>query len=314
MPDGGGDSTQTTEFSSRSSRAPWGPLQEDILDFMGSARESFEDTPEFFPGQTFVPMDPRTRDALEMAEARARGGSPLIGQASDVLSGAMGEDYLHGGAGYIDDITQAAARTVLPGIMGGFDLSGREGSPAMAEAVSRGLGTAVAPYAANLYSDAARRQLTAAGMAPGISEAGYTDAARLADIGGVYEDYERQELADAMARHQFGEDVDYQQLMRYFPFLSHPWGEEGTSSGTQTTTTSGGGPGMFEQLAGGALGLAGLGLQAAGPMGPWGNFGAFAPKQTPGISGAGTAIAGRVPLGGTGFSAGAAPFLMNMFM
>ena len=313
MPDGGGDSTQTSEFSTQSSRAPWEPVQQDILDFLGQARGEYENPPEFFPGETYVPMDPRTQEALTGAEERARAGSPLVGQASDVLSGMMGEGYQDAGRGYLNDVTQAAANTVLPGMIAGFQAGGRSDSPAMARAVSQGLGTAVAPYAANLYNQAENRRMSAAGMAPGMADAQYADLTRLADIGGVYEDYDRQELADEMARHQFGENVGYNQLARYFPFLAHPWGEEGTSSGTQTTTTSGGGPGVFEQVAGGLLGAAGLGLQAAGPFGPFGASGAFgaASPQMPGISGAGTAIGGRGGLGG-GFNAGVAPFLMSM--
>ncbi len=47
-------------------------------------------SPSFFPGQTYVDPSTQTIDALQMAETRARGGSPLIRSAQDVTAAQMG--------------------------------------------------------------------------------------------------------------------------------------------------------------------------------------------------------------------------------
>ena len=45
------------------------------------------DSPEYYGDDTYVPASSQTTNALQMAEARARAGSPMIGQAQNTISG-----------------------------------------------------------------------------------------------------------------------------------------------------------------------------------------------------------------------------------
>ena len=64
-------------------------------------------TPSFYPSKTYVPSSESTLEGLRQAESRALRGSPLIGQAQDVVTSQMG--YTSPYAKQIQDLGISAA-------------------------------------------------------------------------------------------------------------------------------------------------------------------------------------------------------------
>ena len=79
---GGGGGSQTTTQNIDPAILPY------ITYGLDEAKGLYEqDAPNYYPDDTYVPASTQTTNAMQMAEARARAGSPLIGQAQDTISG-----------------------------------------------------------------------------------------------------------------------------------------------------------------------------------------------------------------------------------
>ncbi len=230
---GGGDKQETkTE--------PWSGVQPYLGRGYQAAEADILDRPqEFFPGQTYVDYSPETEQALALQTARA-GANPLLSQAQDYTSGVLAGDYL-GQNPYFDQLSDSVLSNVMPQVSSQFGgASGRFGSPAMAEALGRGVSRGMAPYLFQEYGAERGRQQQAAGMAPGMAQADYFDISQLGRVGAAREDLERLALQDEMARFQFGQQEPTQRLRDYMGILSGSSPLLG-GAGTMTASAPGGG-------------------------------------------------------------------------
>ncbi len=246
---GGGDKQETkTE--------PWSGIQPYLVPgYQAAQSEILERPQEFFPGQTYVDYAPETEQALALQTARA-GSNPLLGQAQDYTSGVLAGDYL-GQNPYMSQLQDSVLSSVMPQVASQFGgAEGRFGSPAMAEALGRGVSRGMAPYLFQEYGAERGRQQQAAGMAPGMAQADYFDIGQLGRVGAARESLDRAALQDEMARFQFGQQEPTQRLQNYMGIL----GGSGPLIGGSGTTTAGGGGGFSPAgAAGGAAGGAALG-------------------------------------------------------
>ena len=122
------------------------------------------DSPEYYGGDTYVPASAQTTDALAMAEAKARAGSPLLGAAETQGLSTINGDRLSAGNPYFSAMMSNAAAPVVREFndaMGNISsksaLSGRYGSGAQARLegdASRNLAESLAAKSAELaYSN-----------------------------------------------------------------------------------------------------------------------------------------------------------------
>jgi hypothetical protein len=102
MGGGGGSQSSTTTTSIDPSIKPY------VEYGLEEAKRLYQSgTPSFYPGKTYVTPSESTQEGLRRAETRALRGSPLIGQAQDVVTSQMG--YTSPQAKLIQDLGMSAA-------------------------------------------------------------------------------------------------------------------------------------------------------------------------------------------------------------
>ena len=208
------------------------------------------DSPNYYGGDTYVPASTQTSDALAMAEAKARAGSPLLPAAESQALSTISGDRLSAGNPYFSAMMANAAAPVVREFndaMGNISsksaMSGRYGSNAQARMesdASRNLAESLAAKSAELaysnYGAERARQDAAIASAGSLVGQGYSDINQLAQIGKTQEDYARQKLESDIQRFEFNENKDYNKLESY---LSAAYGAPAPIN--QTSTSSGGG-------------------------------------------------------------------------
>ena len=248
---GGGDKQETVS-------EPWSGIQPYLgRGYRAAQAEVLQRPQEFFPGQTYVEYSPETEQALAAQTARATGGNPLLGLAQQQTGATLAGEYL-GQNPYLDQLQESVMSTVMPGVDTQFNLaSGRFGSPAHAEALSRGVTRGMAPYLFGEYGAERGRQQAAAGMAPSMAREDYFDISQLGRVGTAREDLERLALQDEIARFQFAQQEPTQRVQDYMGILSGSAPLVG-GAGQVTASAPGGGLNPMGAL-GGAAGGAALG-------------------------------------------------------
>ena len=219
---------QTTTQTSQ----PWGPQQSHLTAIFKRAKEQAD-----IPG--FVEPDPRSIEALEMGEARARAGSPVMRQMQEQLRSTLAGEQLYGGPAFTRAV-EAAQRQVIPQVQSQFARAGRGGSGLSHRAMTEALGDVFAKQ----FAQERQNQLRAMLFAPQAAEADYADIARLGAIGSEREAIEQQRLQDPRAR-----------LREYLAMVSGGYGGETTQTIPIPRRQSGGVQGAL----GGALSGAQLG-------------------------------------------------------
>jgi hypothetical protein len=208
------------------------------------------DSPNYYGGDTYVPASTQTSDALSMAEAKARAGSPLLPAAESQALSTISGDRLSAGNPYFSAMMANAAAPVVREFndaMGNISsksaMSGRYGSNAQARMeadASRNLAESLAAKSAELaysnYGAERARQDAAIASAGNLVGQGYSDINQLAQIGKTQEDYARQKLESDIQRFEFNENKDYNKLESY---LSAAYGAPAPVN--QTSVSSGGG-------------------------------------------------------------------------
>ncbi len=227
---GGGGQKQET------SSEPWWGIQDPLLSGYRRAGEEVLNRPqEFFPGQTYVGYSPETEQALALQAERA-GANPLLGQAQDYTSATLAGDYLNQNP-YLDQLQESVMSSVMPQVAGQFGgASGRFGSPAMAEALGRGVSRGMAPFLFQEYGAERGRQQQAAQMAPGLAREDYYDIGQLGQVGSMRENLERQALQDEINRWNFAQAEPVQRLQNYMGMISGSAPLIGGAGTTQATT------------------------------------------------------------------------------
>jgi hypothetical protein len=211
---GGGGGTQETKTEISPEFKPY------ITYSLGEAQRLYKAMPGA-PETLAVSPSAATQQALQMAQERAIGGSPLLraGQAEQLatiegrgvnpfLGGALEQANRLAGERYTQDIQNLQSQA---------SSAGRYGSAAMGQQAGRSqdiFARALAEQGGQLaYSSAEAeraRQMAAAQAAPQMSAADYADLQRLLQVGQAREGYEQQAIQGRLA----AQDIPMQRLQR----------------------------------------------------------------------------------------------------
>jgi len=205
--------------------------------------------PDYYPGQTYVDPSAQTTQALNLAQARATAGSPLVNAAQRQQQNVIQGNYL-GANPFLNQAMSGAASAAtqayndaIQNTRSGAAGSGRYGSAAMFDQTSRAqqnLANALAQEAGRLmyqnYGAERGYQQQAVQQAPAMAMADYADINQLALTGQTYEDYAKDKLNADIARFEYGQNLPYAKLESY---LAGAYGAPTPMN--QTTTQSGGG-------------------------------------------------------------------------
>lgn len=246
MGGGGGSKNQTVTQTNQ----PPAYLEPYIKDAAAQAQNIYNtNKTQFFPGQTFVGMDPATSQALGLTQERALAGSPVVGQAQDLAQQTLRGDFLNANPyadAQFDQIGSAIRRNLNSGAAAGG--AGYADSGAFANAQADQIGRAATQFYGQNYANERQLQQGAIGMAPGLAQQDYLDTQALAGVGARNEAQAQAELQDQMSRHYAQYDLPRQDLANLVSAL------QGTAfGGTSTQTGPGSGSSTGTQLLGGGL-------------------------------------------------------------
>ena len=200
-------------------------------------------TPSFFPGQTYVSPSEATQQALQMAQARATAGSPLVRAAQDeqlaTIQGRGVNPFLEGALAGVNRQAQQAYTEGVQGLQSKASSMGRYGSSAMGQQAGR----AQDIFAQNLTESAGKlaygsaeaeraRQVAASTAAPGMAAADYGDIQKLLTVGQAGEQYKSAEIQDAINRYNFEQNLPQMKLQQFASLIS------GVPSGSTTTQSA----------------------------------------------------------------------------
>ena len=201
------------------------------------------DTPQYYPGQTYVAPSQQTQAALSAAQQRATMGNPLTPAAQQQALGTIQGNYLGGNPffeGAFKGATagaQTAYQDATQTALSNASRAGRYGSNAMGTALDRAGGTfanaltnTAGALAYQNYDTERGRQQAMIGAAPGLASADYTDINQLLQTGQAAESYQEAAMADAVNRYNFAQQAPYQKLQSYLS------GAYGAPSGMQQVT------------------------------------------------------------------------------
>lgn len=204
------------------------------------------DSPQFFPGQTYVSPSDATNQALQMAQQRATAGSPLVQAAQqqqlETIQGRGVNPFLQGALSAAYQPTVEAAQEATRGLQSQASSAGRYGSAAMgqvaerqAAGLGRGLGNSLSNLAYQSSEAEAGRQAAAATNAPQMAQSDYFDIQALLKAGQGGEQYQQAALQDAMNRFNYEQNLPGQKLQQFTNLFSQ------APAGTTSTTTQSGG-------------------------------------------------------------------------
>ena len=221
------------------------------------------ETPEYFPGQTYVGPSAQTQQALTAAQQRAVMGSPLLPAAQQQAYNTIQGQYLGGNQffeGAFKPAAQAAQQTYFDAMQqaqSNASRAGRYGSGAMMNMqeqaggkFAQSLANTAGQLAYQNYEAERARQQAMLGAAPALAAADYGDIERLMQAGQTAEDYQQAALQDAINRFNFQQGLPSNQLNQYLNAVY------GSPQGRVTSTP------IYSSRAGGALG----GALAGGSM------------------------------------------------
>lgn len=206
------------------------------------------ESPQFFPGQTYVSPSEQTQQALQMAQQRAIQGSPLTGAAqAETLATIQGRGVNPFLAGALEQTNRLAGEQFnrnIQNLQSSAASAGRYGSNAMGQQAGQAqdiFARALAEQGGQLAYNSAEaeraRQMAAVGAAPQMAQADYADIQRLLSVGGAREAQSAAELQDAMNRFNFQQNLPQMKLQQYANlYSSAPQG----STTVQTATPTGG--------------------------------------------------------------------------
>ena len=250
---GSSNDTQKTTTSQNSVSEPWKEQIPYLKYGMGEAARLYQQPgPTYYPGSTVAPFSAEQNQAFGMGTNRALQGNQSMKMAEGFGQDVMGGKYLNSDP-YQDQVFQNIQSKVMPGVNSNFMGSGRYGSGLHADTMTRALTEAYAPYASQNYQMGLDRMGQAASMAPMFAANDYTDLAALESIGQQKQQLGQQELNDATQRWDYYQQLPYNKLGQFLNNTGGSYG--GTVTGTTKTPSTQ--PSMFQQIAGGGLGLLG---------------------------------------------------------
>lgn len=226
------------------------------------------ETPQYYPGQTFVGPSAQTQSALTAAQQRAVMGSPLLPAAQQQAFNTIQGQYLGGNPffqGAFQPAAQAAQQTYFDALQqarSNASRAGRYGSEAALGLEQRAggqfaqtLANTAGQLAFQNYEAERARQQAMLGAAPGLAAADYGDIERLMQAGQTAEGYQQAALQADINRFNFMQGLPQNQLNQYLAAVY------GSPRGSVQTTP------VYTNRAAGALGGAATGYQIGGPYG-----------------------------------------------
>ena len=211
------------------SNAPPSYIEGPLKDAINTAVDIGGKPLQYYPNQTYVDFSPTTMGAIEMGEARAEGGSPLVSSAQDFTNTAIGGGFTNPAANMLMSTAQgdflsgnnpylsAAMQPAIDQVQGQFSQFGRLGSGANMSAMT----SALAPVYAQNYATERQNQLAAqnaigdlaqqdfanrigaAAMAPTLAAQDYTDIGQLLNFGAMREAKTGEALASDIDKFNF---------------------------------------------------------------------------------------------------------------
>lgn len=241
MGGGGGGQNQT-----QTSRTEIDPAFRPYITYtLGEAQRLYQGMPSAPQTLAAAPSE-ATQQALQMAQQRAIGGSPLLraGQAEQLatIQGRGVNQFLGGALEQANRLAGERYTQNIQDLQSQASSAGRYGSSAMGQQAGRAqdiFARALAEQGGQLaYSSAEAeraRQVAAAQAAPQMSAADYADLQRLLQVGQAREGYEQQAIQGRLA----AQDLPLQRLQRAAQVV---YGAplETRSESTSTSTPSGG--------------------------------------------------------------------------
>lgn len=248
---------------------------------MGEASRLYDSPgPIFFPGSTVA--DFRPAETLGMNFLQDTAGQQAAfneTQIAPALGTALTAYRVHENPvvqgmvqGATQPIIQNLREQVLPGIKSGAVASGTQGGSRQAMAESMAMERAAQQAmntGAGIYGQAYGQGLSSLGqalsLAPSLQQSAYTPGMILSGVGEKERSLEQSRIDEAVARHQYEQNLPYQKLMEYANLIKNPFGGQQISE---------------VQAEGGGLGQA-IGAGLTGGAALWDLIRRFFPQPTP---------------------------------
>jgi hypothetical protein len=229
----------TTQQSSTSTSQPWDVQQPYLKQGFDAAQKIYNAPgPAYYPNSTVAPMTASQNTAQTM-------GSNLAGGSQGYQAAKAANLGLLGGAGG-DAVFQNIKSHVLPTVASQFEGSGRYGpNDSFATASTRALTDAYAPFAAS-------QMQSAIGNAQNFNQQDWGNVQNLNQLGQQQQQQGQLETNDAVQRYNYNTQLPQLRLNQFMQNVGGNWGN--TTTATQPVYQ----PGLFSQLLGGGLGIAGL--------------------------------------------------------
>lgn len=252
-----GGSSNDTEKSTTSSNSVSEPWKEQIpylkYGMNEAARLYQQPGPQYYPGSQVAPFSAEQNQAFGLGSQRALQGNQSMKMAEGYGQDVMSGKYLNNP--YQDEVFNNIKSQVMPAVNSNFMGSGRYGSSLHGDTMTRALTESYAPYASQNWQQGLDRMGQAASMAPMFAANDYTDLGALEAIGQQKQQLGQNELNDAVSRWDYYNQLPYNKLGQFINNIGGNYGGTVVGSSTQKVPTNQ--PSMFQQIAGGGLGLLG---------------------------------------------------------
>lgn len=245
---GGGQSQ-----SSKTTTEPWAQQKPYLEHGMSEAARLYHQGPaQYYPGQTYTNMSDATQAGLAGQVATAMDGNAVVNNAAGNVADTTAGKYLSPESNpYLagtfraaaDDLNRQFTDTTMPAL--GAMFGGDAGNSSLALAAgsaagdhSRQLRDLASDIYGGNYQQERSRQMTAAGMAPGLRDAQFGDATKLQDAGAKYEHQAGKVLEDDINRWNYAQNADQSALQDYMSLVSGNLGSTSTSRTSGSNTGS----------------------------------------------------------------------------
>ena len=263
----GGSSQPSGYQTVQQNTAPWGAQQPYLQEGFKQAQENVLNRPtSFYPGSTVVPLSDQTKTALGMIQDRATNPNNLNASATGQLQNTLNGGYLNSNP-YLGGVMDQALNKVRSSLDSQFNLAGRTGSGAAANAFAENASNALTNIGYQNYNDERQRQQQAALIAPQQNAANYNDAAQLAGVGSTYEQQAGNQLQDQINRFNYNQQEPANRIQNYMGLVQGNYGQQ---SSTQTPIYS---QNPWSQALGMGAGLTGIGQGLFGAPSAFGGGG-----------------------------------------
>ena len=232
------------------------PYYQQAIDYGQDLFES--QTPQYFPEATYTNFAPQTEAALQLGQARALQGNPLLGSAQGEVNKILQGNYLSPSSNpFLQGVANQVADNVTSQVQSQFTKAGRLGSGANQEILTKQLADAQNKLFADNFAAERQNMMAATQLAPQLAQADYQDIAQLGQIGQAREGLEMAKLQDSIARFDFENQRPFLKLREYLGTL-------GANVPTTTVSTQPVFRNTGAGLLGGAMAGANLGGQISG--------------------------------------------------